>query len=765
MTSSRAFDFGSTPRLTRAAEKGASRPLGRWGLAWLLAGASGLVSGAEDSVVLDPVEVQAGRVAESPPGAPSAVSAYDGEFLSANGIVDYEGLARLTPGFFVSAQSPENVSLNLRGISSDSNDPRVQPRVSVFQDGVALGQVQGGGVALFDVDEAAVFKGPQATRFGKGVQSGALALTSRRAENLNSASLTLGAGDYGAREAEFSVNSPVVTDALFARVAFYADRHDGYLTNLADGSDLQGEDTVAVRTSLRWQPSSATTGDLIFSFQQDDTPGVDFKSGVIPVSPTSTDTDPFTNANLTRGAALGVERTITGLTGIVRHELNEAWTITSTSAWREVDSVNEFDADGSYLYLLELGEDFDGRQLSQELRFSYDRGGRFTASVGGNLAWAKNAQTVTIRTDENALYFFLTKTAPPAPLNPRYAEHDTNTGETTSGDIFGRADYKVTERLTAGAGLRLTEERLVSRYQSFAAETPGNLAGVLPTSAPGQPNDIFRISDGELKNSDSVASWAGEADARYAFTPRFASFAKVSRGRRPPVLNFDTVTLERNRDAEEQVWSYEAGIEGASASRRIRYDASVFQYYFDHFQTQRVTDLGVRGTFDGGRARGRGFESSVQADLARELTLFATYGFTDARFSAYSEDGEAQAFAGDTFRLTSRHVISLGGTLSLPGPDRGTVFFTPLYTYRSAYYFEDDNSQNGGTLRQPGFGLVDLRLGYRPRSSRWEVVAYVNNAFDKEHLLDAGNTGGSYGLPTFVPAAPRTVGVKATVRF
>ena len=110
-------------------------------------------------------------------------------------------------------------------------------------------------------------------------------------------------------------------------------------------------------------------------------------------------------------------------------------------------------------------------------------------------------------------------------------------------------------------------------------------------------------------------------------------------------------------------------------------------------------------------------------------------------------------------------MISLGGTLSLPGPKQGTVFFTPLYTWRSAYFFEDDNSQNGGTLRQPGFGLVDLRLGYRSHQGRWELVTYVNNAFDKDYLLDAGNTGGAYGLPTFVPAAPRTVGMKVTMRF
>lgn len=720
--------------------------------------------GAEETVVLDPVDVTGSRLSDERPDAPTAVTSYDGEFLIKAGIADYQALAPLTPGLFVSAQSPENVSLNIRGITSDTSDPRVQPRVSVFQDGVALTNVHGNSVALFDVDELAIFKGPQATRFGEGVESGALALTSKRPDAKPAASLTVGAGDYDARTAEAVVNAPVVADKLLARVSLYASEHEGYVTNLADGSDLQGEETVALRTSLRWQPSSATTGDLIFNFQRDDAPGVDFKSGVIPVSLTSTDTDPYTAANLTRGSELGVERTIVGLTGIVRHEINEAWTLTSTSAWRDVESDHEFDADGSYLYLLELGEDFDGQQLSEELRFAYDQGGSFTASTGVNIAWSKDVQTTTIRTDESVLYNFLTGGTPPPGLNPRYAEHNTNEGETTSGDVFGRADYKLTERLTVGGGLRLTQERLVSRYQSFAAGIPGSFSGVLlPTSGGG--NNVFKVTNGQLENSDEVQAWAGDLDVSYAFTSRLSGYAKVSRGRRSPVLNFNELTLARHRVGEERVWNYEAGVKGISPGGRVRYDASVFQYYFDHFQTKRVSALGVSESFDGGRARGQGFETTVQTDVMRELTLFATYGFTDAKFSAQSEDGETQAFAGDTFRLTSRHVISLGGTLSVPGPKAGTVFFTPFFTYRSECYFEDDNAQNGGTLRQPGFGTMNLRLGYRPRDARWEVVTYVNNAFDKDYLLDAGNTGGYYGLPTFVPAAPRTVGVKATVRF
>lgn len=80
-------------------------------------------------------------------------------------------------------------------------------------------------------------------------------------------------------------------------------------------------------------------------------------------------------------------------------------------------------------------------------------------------------------------------------------------------------------------------------------------------------------------------------------------------------------------------------------------------------------------------------------------------------------------------------------------------------------FFEDNNTQNGGMLRQGGYALANLRPGYRAPGGRWEVVANANNLLGKNYLVDAGNVGGAFGIPTSIRAAPRMVGVKATVRF
>ena len=66
---------------------------------------------------------------------------------------------------------------------------------------------------------------------------------------------------------------------------------------------------------------------------------------------------------------------------------------------------------------------------------------------------------------------------------------------------------------------------------------------------------------------------------------------------------------------------------------------------------------------------------------------------------------------------------------------------------------------------QDGFALVSARVGYNFRGNQFRIEGFVENIFDKDYIKDAGNTGDSLGMATFIPGEPRTYGVQLTARF
>ena len=50
-------------------------------------------------------------------------------------------------------------------------------------------------------------------------------------------------------------------------------------------------------------------------------------------------------------------------------------------------------------------------------------------------------------------------------------------------------------------------------------------------------------------------------------------------------------------------------------------------------------------------------------------------------------------------------------------------------------------------------------------TGKFAVELFAKNVLDKDYLLDGGNTGDGFGLPTFIPGPDRMVGMTLTGRF
>ena len=741
------------------------------------------------SVALEGVVVTSQKRVQRLQDVPVAITAYDGTFLDDLGITEADDLSAYVPGLEVQLQSPNNPGFVVRGITSDNGDSRVEPRVSIFKDGVSISKSRGSVVEMYDMERVEVLKGPQGTLFGRGAQIGAVHMIQNKARNETSGRFKLGTGNFSERYATGHLNAPIVDDQLFGRVAAFYQKRDGYLDNRT-GDALNGKETFAIRGLTRWIPTSSTVIDAIVNYQRDTPPGVSFKSATF--APENSTPDPNDPAAIGPDSVLEdddlfIDRTVWSATLLVDQTLGGPWSLNSITAFRQFDSLERFDADGTPAPVLQFDEDAEGDQFSQEVRVSYDDDAALSGFGGVSLFWEDGSQRVPFRTDERSFIALLnpdvplfqpdgTPTVIPAipnpatgdliPLKPAHEEAFENFGTTTALEAFVDGTYDVTSRLSLTAGLRATYEDVTGAYEVTNSETPGTLGSLLGAS----PNNLFPPTNGRISESDQFTSAVGRFVAAFAPNEETNVFASVSRGRRPNVIEVDASGSTILDD--ETVWSYEAGIKGRAFAERFEYEANAFLYDYSNFQTS-VTELRdgefVAETRDSGEASALGFETAVRGALVEGVSVFGNYSYIDATFDDEDADGTPQELAGNRFRLTPEHTFAIGLDASIPVTPQATLFVRPSYTFKSQFFFDEENTTFEDIplppISQDDYGLLNVRGGVRLLDGQITVEGFTENLLDEEYIIDAGNTGQAFGVPTYIAGPPRLYGIRLAGRF
>lgn len=772
---------------------------------------------ADTDTPYDEIVVKAQRRDQSIRDVPAAITAFGQSSLDELGVQQFDDLADFIPGLEVQEQSANNPGFVIRGLTSDSGGANIEPRVSIFQDGVPNSRSRGSFVEVFDT-EVEVLRGPQPTLFGRSALIGAISLRSIRpdADAGVSGTARIGYGSYDFKFAEGAVNLPV-SDNAAVRLAGRFKERDGYITATGDEDDFQGFETAALRASILWEPTADLSIYAVGNYQRDDNPGTSFKSGTF--RPLGGSTDPFTAASLnffggsfSEGKTeLGLERELANGTLQLDYRLNPVLSLTSITGYREFDSDEVFDPDGFQYDLFVFAEDAEGEQWSQELRLNYDDGDRLAGFVGFNFFDETGEQRVPLRYNQNVVGALLSPnpmtglpllfTAPPGteqdplPLSvinslvgipaelAVFEETFGNTSDATTYEFFADATYSITDRFDLTGGIRYTrDEKEVGQF-SFSPSGAGSLltgagiflgAGILTNEGTG-----FRTEDDIVTVEDEFDGWTGRVAANYDLSDQVTLFANYARGRRPEVLNFNADTARPGLSEDqfnvvdaETVDSFELGAKTRFLGGALQADGSLYYYDYTNFQTSVREGLADTRTVNAGGATAYGFEGTLSYAVSEWLSLFGNYAWNDATFDEESDDGDEQEFGGNRFRLSPEHALTVGAEGTWES-QWGTFKLRPIYAYRSEIFFDDDNDdpelQGGGDLIvdevQEGYGVLDIRLNWTSTDGTYGVEVFGENVLDEEYLLDAGNTGDTFGIPTFIAAPPAVYGAYLSVDF
>lgn len=731
---------------------------------------------SEEASREDDIIVTAQKREERQIDVPITLSAVTGTRLREIGVNDLDELSNYIPGLNIQEQSANNPGIVIRGITSDSGSAQQGARVTLYYNGVDISRSRGSYQDIYDMERIEVVKGPQATLFGTASAVGAISLISARPQEGYSGELAGTYGNFNQYSATGFINTG--SEKLAGRVAFAYKKRDGYVNNLAVGQeDLYAQDQFGARGSLRFKPTEAMTADLILTYDRQRNSGTPFISLTYPTA--SGAPNAFGDAalggtpNSLRDlglSKLGLKRDVYDANLTVNWDIADDWTLTLVNGYRKFDSLEVFDADGTAAEYLEFAELAKGDQYNQETRFSYNSD-TFRGSFGFNYFHENGVQNVPFSTNENVFFACLTATAAtraqcvapgggvPAAAAPRinYTSFFENQGRNTSYSVFADGTWIPTPRLEITAGVRVQIEK---RLSGFRAGVPRSTLTGGASVIPGQVDTAGQTFTSE----DSYADVLPRFNVLYKFSDNFNGYATVSKGRRSAIVNVGARATASGPIAnispvlEEVLWNYELGVKGTVGI--VSGSIGVYYLTYDNFQVSIIIPPSVVGvTQSAGTATNKGIEAEVNIRPASWLTMFANGAYIDGGID--NRPDIAANFRGAKFRLQPDYQAAAG--LIIDAPIGGVnVFATPSITYRSKLFFETPNLE---ARSQGPVTLVNIVGGVRFADNRYEISAFARNVFNKRYLLDAGNTGGAFGIPTFIPGEPRFYGLKMSAQF
>ncbi|MFU4403703.1 Fe(3+)-pyochelin receptor FptA [Pseudomonas paraeruginosa] len=188
--------------------------------------------------------------------------------------------------------------------------------------------------------------------------------------------------------------------------------------------------------------------------------------------------------------------------------------------------------------------------------------------------------------------------------------------------------------------------------------------------------------------------------------------------------------------------TYETGIKGELADGRLNLSLAAFRIDLENNPQEDPDHPGPPNNpyyISGGKVRSQGFELEGTGYLTPYWSLSAGYTYTSTEYLKDSQVDSGTRYS--TF--TPRHLLRLWSNYDLPWQDR-------RWSVGGGVQAQSDYSVDyrGVDMRQGGYALVNLRLGYRV-DEHWTAAVNVNNLFDRTYYqsLSNPNWNNRYGEP------------------
>jgi iron complex outermembrane receptor protein len=210
---------------------------------------------AADETTLGEIVVTARRKAESLQEVPQTVDAITSDTLKKLNIQQFEDIEQLVPGLSLNASaSGYRSTAALRGVDFNVASG-ASPTTQFYMNDVPV-EANTILTAIFDVGQIEVLHGPQGTTRGEPAPSGAITLTTRKADlGAFGGSIDVSVSDQGARNVQVALNVPLIKDVWAMRFAGLIDTNNAGGVTSVNNPLRPRANTQAFRVSSSFEPN------------------------------------------------------------------------------------------------------------------------------------------------------------------------------------------------------------------------------------------------------------------------------------------------------------------------------------------------------------------------------------------------------------------------------------------------------------------------------------------------------------------------------
>lgn len=676
-------------------------------------------SDAADDGGLTEIIVTAQKVVSTAQRTPIAMSVFDSQSLTENGIGNVNALANIAPTLNI-AQNNQSSIITIRGVSSRDYTETGDPAVAVSIDNFYLQNAVSLNAGMFDLERVEVLRGPQGTLYGRNATAGAINIRTARPTDRLEGNISAEYGYNNALITEGMVNAPV-SDTLIVRGAFSVHQRKGYVDNgsleTSGGTVTKnGNDDVSQsgRLHVLWQPgrfSALVTGE------------VSHVGGVGSVIKSIPYADVRSDGTLELGDtddwALNNQASFDLDVKTVRTELNydlDFATVSYYGGYRDQHQRRDNDQDGSTAYSYAFPTDGQTDTQNHELRITSNNDGPF-GWQGGIYAFQEQLDALT--------YFQVVNGG----TRSNFYTFDYDT-KAKSQAAFGQVYFNPVDSVKLSAGARYTKEDKSQLGYNIIAGT-------------------YTAVD---------AHYSGHKDTYHAgvdwqVTPRSLIYAKYDTG-------FKSGGFQNGYAfGPETIEAWEAGTKNRLFDNRLELNANAFLYNYSDLQVQQNDPVtAISRIYNAGEAEIYGTEVEGNWLVTADDRVDFSVAYLHARYKDFLNNGVQ--YSGNTLPQAPTWSLS-GGYQHQITLENGLLTARIQSRYQTKSFF---SFRNSAAEQQKAYTKTDLNVTYEPDQSNFVISAYVRNIEDSTILTtseEAAYAGGY--LVQF--ADPRTWGVRVSYKF